>query len=292
LLFAASFVPEILSFMLAILLILIFYTLLETTTQTSLGKKIVGLILITEKSPTFLWLFLRNVVKYFTICASLVFVYSLFVSLSDLFGRNLPFDSRILPSLLIGLLGMLSLSYNLVMCFKGQRLLHDSLTGTTYMILEQEKTPSIGGIFFRVALRVTFISVGLGIAGTLILPNFVGSCDQGQLSSVKSNMHTLQTMLETYAVDWGGVYPSNIQVLYREANKKDKGYWKDFSNPLTGNSGTGVSYANEGESQAPGIVTYAPVGTKDVTRYFIYGYDKKDGKRVQNKGQDFYLTNS
>lgn len=45
------------------------------------------------------------------------------------------------------------------------------------------------------------------------------------------NMHTLQTMLETYAVDWGGVYPENIKALKNEAVAGE--YWKNIENPYT-----------------------------------------------------------
>lgn len=138
-------------------------------------------------------------------------------------------------------------------------------------------------------IRLTLIIlVGGGVAVALLLPNFIGACGVSPLSSVKANMHTLQTMVETYAVDWAGVYPSNIEALHQEANETNKAYWKPLKNPVSGYTGLGKAYANEGKSREEGIVTYESTGQG--TLYFIYGYGNQQ-QRLQQKGQDFYLTN-
>lgn len=46
---------------------------------------------------------------------------------------------------------------------------------------------------------------------------------------VKANTYTIQVMLETYAVEWQGVYPQNIKELEIDAKKNH--YWKDLVNP-------------------------------------------------------------
>lgn len=53
--------------------------------------------------------------------------------------------------------------------------------------------------------------------------------DHSKLSSVRANMHTMQTMVETYYVDHQR-YPANLQVLKKAAIAGK--YWKQFSNPL------------------------------------------------------------
>lgn len=91
-------------------------------------------------------------------------------------------------------------------------------------LLDQMKTKS-----FYFLLLVSWIIY------QIILPACACTC-RSKLSSVKANMHTFQTMLETYAVDSGGVYPSSIQELKTEAQKKQ--YWKTMSNPCTSKTDT------------------------------------------------------
>ena len=46
---------------------------------------------------------------------------------------------------------------------------------------------------------------------------------KARILSVKANMMSYQTMVETYGVDWGGEYPSNLKVLNN--NTSDK-FWE------------------------------------------------------------------
>lgn len=80
--------------------------------------------------------------------------------------------------------------------------------------------------------------IGLLIWCTLTLPMLACQC-RSKTSSIKTNMHTLQFMLETYAVDWGGVYPRNIRSLRQEAIAR--GYWEEFTNPYINPKGSGLS---------------------------------------------------
>lgn len=118
-------------------------------------------------------------------------------------------------------------------------------------------------------------------------------------NSVKSNMHTLQTMIETYAVDWGGIYPESLEAIESEAKIEGRDYWKDFSNPYTQGSGIGFrgSMINFSEfSPGPefkGLAIYQPVVKpgEPIVSYKVFGVDET-GKLLQDKGKDFYLTNS
>lgn len=124
-------------------------------------------------------------------------------------------------------------------------------------------------------------------------------------SSVKANMHTLQSIVETYAVDWGGVYPRDIEALKLEATQAGRDYWKDFTNPYTGKSGEGLSYGDASHvwlqkqggilrphADEAGLVLYAPVkDCRGIVKYFVYGLDK-EGQTVKDKGRDFVLSNS
>ena len=120
-------------------------------------------------------------------------------------------------------------------------------------------------------------------------------------------MHTVQTMIETYAVDWGGNYASLLGpvatagTLMKEAT--DKSYFKDFKNPFTAASGDDKSYMsavtptvtpNTGAStgHVAGAVSYNPITTAGtITKYFVYGGGKDAAFVILDKGQAFYLTN-
>lgn len=157
----------------------------------------------------------------------------------------------------------------------------------------------------------------------LMLPHFIGADSRAKISSVKANMHSFQTMVETYGVDNDGVYPKDVQTLKQAADVQTpeaSAYWKDFSNPYTNQQGQGLSYANLQDflpkGVAPqdfspenspqhwqfaglqfknperlrysGMVLYLRTGPR---HYAIYG-SSKDGSLIQDKGQSFYLTNS
>ncbi|MEK7432809.1 MAG: hypothetical protein AABZ74_06740 [Cyanobacteriota bacterium] len=86
--------------------------------------------------------------------------------------------------------------------------------------------------------KINFLS--LTVFFTIIFNNLAAfSCqDRAKCPSVKSNMHTFQTLLETYSVDHNGNYPKNVEELKKDATKGNNKYWKDFKNPYTNQEGT------------------------------------------------------
>ena len=165
--------------------------------------------------------------------------------------------------------------------------------------------------FTLIELMVVIVIIGILVA--IALPNFISAQDRAKLASVKSNMHTFQTIAETYAVDWGGLYAGRIAAigtgggadLVTEANLKK--YMKDFKNPFTAQSGAGLSYmpnspaavvetvginAGNSANYVAGSVSYDPqLESGTITKYFMYGGDKTTGKTVLDKGIPFSLTN-
>ena len=155
---------------------------------------------------------------------------------------------------------------------------------------------------FGKIIRYGFI--GLFLFMFLNIPNirYEGNHDRAKLSSVKANMHQIQTMLETYAIDYEGFYPNNLSELYKEANIKK--YWNDFNNPFSGskdmdqawmslvpvkpiNQKTGIT-----ENVVPGAVVYDPINDKGkITVYYIYGASKTENILILDKDKVYYLSN-
>ncbi|PIQ25643.1 hypothetical protein COW36_21615 [bacterium (Candidatus Blackallbacteria) CG17_big_fil_post_rev_8_21_14_2_50_48_46] len=123
--------------------------------------------------------------------------------------------------------------------------------------------------------------------------------DRANLSSVKANMHTLQTMVETYGVDFAGTYPPHLAVLEEEAKKTGgySPYWKELTNPFTGKVGMGqrgalMDYKDYTPSpDFAGMVLYQVDPGENPTKYWIYGVDQK-GELIQDRGSVFVLSNS
>lgn len=109
-----------------------------------------------------------------------------------------------------------------------------------------------------------------------------------------SNMHTIQTSLEIYAIDWNGIYPDTIEQLEQES--KVKYYWRETKNPfrlyqpipnylpvnmnMSDYQQTKATLNYKGntlndKSDLKGIVVYQPVryGNSPPTNYFVYGVD-------------------
>ena len=158
--------------------------------------------------------------------------------------------------------------------------------------------------FTLIELMVVIVIIGILVA--IALPNFIAAQDRAKLSSVKANAHTLQTILETYAVDWGGQYASNTANTTSEATAK--GYWKSYKNPFDQNASanmdlnagpvvlTGATAGTGGTLVAGSVglnlVSVINGGSTTYTKYYLYGGSKVANTAIVDKGQAFYLSNS
>ena len=146
--------------------------------------------------------------------------------------------------------------------------------------------------FTLIELMVVIVIIGILVA--IALPNFIGAQDRAKLSSVKANMHTYQTIVETYAVDWGGSYGANIAEVSTEATTASNPYYKTFVNPFGSSFSSitnvgGTAIPNAGASLGmTGVVAYTRPATSS---YAVYGGDKT-GTTLKDKGTVFFLTNS
>ncbi|MBC7543640.1 MAG: type II secretion system protein [Candidatus Sericytochromatia bacterium] len=140
--------------------------------------------------------------------------------------------------------------------------------------------------FTLIELMVVIVIIGILVA--IALPNFIGATDRAKIANVKSNAHTVQTMLESYGVDFGGKYPTTVVLLQQEA--QTGAYWKALSNPFSGLTTTSLETFNTGTFTNGGSVGYN-MQAADSTKYWVYGSDKNK-VRIKDKGTDFMLSNS
>ncbi|PIQ24494.1 hypothetical protein COW36_24590 [bacterium (Candidatus Blackallbacteria) CG17_big_fil_post_rev_8_21_14_2_50_48_46] len=155
--------------------------------------------------------------------------------------------------------------------------------------------------FTLIELMVVIVIIGILVA--IALPNFIGAQDRAKISSIKANMHTVQTMLETYGVDWGGTYPIGATApadLITESRTASNPYYKDFVNPFTsqGMGATGGTASNSFTTITATTAAAANIGrvlldagVTSNTKYYLYGGDKV-GALLKDKGNNFYLSNS
>lgn len=80
-----------------------------------------------------------------------------------------------------------------------------------------------------IELMIVIVIVGILVA--IALPNFAAAQDRAKQASVKANIKVLQIVAETYAVDWGGLYPGTIPQMTGTIN------YKNFTNPYTNQAG-------------------------------------------------------
>lgn len=157
--------------------------------------------------------------------------------------------------------------------------------------------------FTLIELMVVIVIIGILVA--IALPNFIGAQDRAKLASVKGNMHVMQTMLETYAVDWGGVYPSKVNNAFKKAaSTGGMPYWKEFQNPYSQATGLNGSYRNgnvqtkhtrvnnpKALNKSAGMVIYDHNTAASNFMYGVYGANKNN-LFIRHKNIAFVLSNS
>jgi prepilin-type N-terminal cleavage/methylation domain-containing protein len=70
--------------------------------------------------------------------------------------------------------------------------------------------------FTLIELMIVIVVIGILVA--IAIPNFIGIRDRARVSSVKSNMHTIQVATEDFASRNDGVYPANAASVTTEGN--------------------------------------------------------------------------
>ena len=158
------------------------------------------------------------------------------------------------------------------------------------LLLKQYYAPDFGltsATPFKASLAINLPTYLLLLGLVLIGP---GQQSEYRVIETKIGMHTLETMAETYAVEWGGIYPKHLQALEHDAKRKDLAYWKEILD-YTGNS----ALIGDSEPVRPGAIQYLAVSdlkTGQVTGYLIYGYDKDAQPIKKNANEVHILSNA
>lgn len=109
-----------------------------------------------------------------------------------------------------------------------------SSIGAVWLIYQEKASFSLVPAIWKYRLsQVCIISLGIGCLWTMMQPVFIGAINCAKLSTIYSNMNTLQTMVETFH-SYHGRYPNTITELKEKAMHVKPTYWKKFVNPITG----------------------------------------------------------
>lgn len=118
-------------------------------------------------------------------------------------------------------------------------------------------------------IELMVVVVIIGILAAIAIPNFVKVIARAKEASVKENMHTLQTTIESISIDSLGVYCQTVGVISGELPR-------NFKNPFTNATGEGNTGAwdlvttGTGATGNEGVSTYE----SDGSGYTIYGAGK------------------
>ncbi|MFN4151596.1 MAG: hypothetical protein ACK4IX_11685, partial [Candidatus Sericytochromatia bacterium] len=129
--------------------------------------------------------------------------------------------------------------------------------------------------------------------------------NKSKYPSIKANIYTITTVVETYAIDFNGKYPEKLEDLEKYA--KSNGYWKEIKNPFTEMSGLGkngsfMDYKTyksyKSNPSLKGLVLYEAINPKFdkklkksfSTQYKIYGTDE-NGQLLKNKDGKIFFNN-
>lgn len=139
-------------------------------------------------------------------------------------------------------------------------------------------------------IELMVVVVILGILVAIGLANLSNANVRARESSVRTNMHSFQTIVEIYGVDHSGFYPHDVSALLVDPNTSQQRLLFNMANPFSGAGGINNAYADEVIATKPaGILTY----TQHVNRmgYEIYGYSNRS-TRLQHNGNEFVLSNN
>jgi prepilin-type N-terminal cleavage/methylation domain-containing protein len=142
-------------------------------------------------------------------------------------------------------------------------------------------------------IELMTVVVIIGILAAIAIPNFMNMQQRAKEGSVKSNMHTLQLIVENFACLSDGGYPGDNNAVTLHTNEtledlKPGGAGSPWMiNPFTGQPTMMIWSPNQANpivptdpDLPPGSIEYSNDGTAghgDAQRYAVHGGDGKAG---------------
>ena len=118
--------------------------------------------------------------------------------------------------------------------------------------------------FTLVELMVVIVIIGIITA--IAIPNFVKIVDKAREANIKSNMHTVQFVVELYKVDNPPKYPDNSTTIINTGNLPP-----NFENPFNPSN---VTLQDKGDDDIEGVVEYET--EVPYNRYTITGIGRNE----------------
>lgn len=109
-------------------------------------------------------------------------------------------------------------------------------------------------------VELMVVVVIIGIIAAIAIPNFVKITDKAREGAVRSNMHTVQVVVESYIVDHPGRYPNNSATIIALDELPMR-----FDNPFNSSN---PALQDHGNDDVEGVVEYlseSPNGTYTIT---------------------------
>jgi prepilin-type N-terminal cleavage/methylation domain-containing protein len=115
-------------------------------------------------------------------------------------------------------------------------------------------------------VELMVVVVIIGIIAAIAIPNFVKVVDKSREATVKSNMHTVQFVVELYKVDHPPLYPDNATTIINTGNLPPK-----LENPFNPSN---VALQDKGDADIEGVVEYET--ENPFSRYTITGIGRNE----------------
>jgi len=131
--------------------------------------------------------------------------------------------------------------------------------------------------FTLIELLVVIAIIALLLA--LIVPNFILITERARRSAVRNNMHVVQTVLEAYASDNGGAYPTPF-LSWRDGDSTGIALWFPGGEPTQDPPRPGRMPVNPYTSRR-----YNQTDTVDLDYTTLYGA-LAPGQNARNRGDD------
>jgi prepilin-type N-terminal cleavage/methylation domain-containing protein len=95
----------------------------------------------------------------------------------------------------------------------------------------------------------------IGVLAAIALPNFIAAQQKARETAVRGNMRTAQVAAESYATDYGGLYPSSVDAAYESYFPGGGSDGATAGNPLVNPFNSKTGFPNTGSAMTSSDIT-------------------------------------